>query len=520
MEMNLVKENIKTGEVVCQKYSQTMAESDVIVPDTKPDIQKILEVSGTVCITKKMLQQDKAFIQGIIKMNVLYLPEDDENGRIRSLCADLEFNHSLDCRGAAADMQLFAEAVPESFDATLINGRRLNLRCVLGISVKVVRPMLLSLTTGVENADDIALKKERFRFISDTDGCECQIILRDQLALPAGKPAIGEILKVTAVPAGTELCLMENKAVAKGQVRIATLYNSEEDHSLQFMEHTLPFTEILDVDGAAEGMQGDADYHLSDMYYEIRDDADGEARNLGIELVLCVNVRGSEITEIDAVTDAYSLNSGLDLTTKSYHIEQLLDHSSAEISHKDQAQLPPMLPRLKQVCDVSANAKIDRVLAENGQVTVFGTVHTNILYLTTDESTPVCGFHHVSEFSQSFAVDGAGRDTACDAQVFLNHVSYTLSGDDSLELRFVLGLHLKSLKTGETVLVDTMAPFALEENTRPFGIVLYFVQKGDSLWNIAKTYHTTVEEIKTQNQLESDVIHPGQQLKMMAKCAG
>ena len=99
MEMNLVKENIKTGEIVCQKYSQTMAESDVIVPDTKPDIQKILEVSGTVCITKKMLQQDKAFIQGIIKMNVLYLPEDDENGRIRSLCADLEFNHSLDCRG-------------------------------------------------------------------------------------------------------------------------------------------------------------------------------------------------------------------------------------------------------------------------------------------------------------------------------------------------------------------------------------------------------------------------------------
>ena len=88
------------------------------------------------------------------------------------------------------------------------------------------------------------------------------------------------------------------------------------------------------------------------------------------------------------------------------------------------------------------------------------------------------------------------------------------------DLRFVLGLHLKSLKTGETVLVDTMAPFALEENTKPFGIVLYFVQKGDSLWNIAKTYHTTVEEIKTQNQLESDVIHPGQQLKMMAKCAG
>ena len=123
MGINLLKENIRTGEVVCQKYSQTMVESDVIVPDVKPDIKKVLEVSGSVCITQKLIQQDKAFIQGVVKMTVLYVPDGEVLGKIKSLCMSQEFNQSIDCRGAMPDMQLSAEADLESFDHTLINSR-------------------------------------------------------------------------------------------------------------------------------------------------------------------------------------------------------------------------------------------------------------------------------------------------------------------------------------------------------------------------------------------------------------
>lgn len=519
MSIELIKEEIKTGEVICQKHTQTMAESDIIVPDTKPDIKKVLEVSGSACITQKLIQQDKIFIQGTVKTTVLYVPDGSTVGKIKSLNTSQEFNHTIDCRGAMPDMQLSAEVTSESFDCTLLNSRKVNLRCTIGIGVKVCNPVTLSVSTDIEGSENIALKKEKLRIINGTDTVECQIILREQLEMPSGKPTIGEILRVTAVPVSTELCMMDGKAVAKGQVKICTLYSSDgDDSTVQFAEHTVPFTEILDIDGITEGMEGEIEYFVNDMYCEIRDDADGEPRNLGLELVMCAAVKGSEVSDIEAITDAYSLTGGLDLSTKAYQIEQLLDNSTAEVSHREQAQIPPMLPRPRQICDVSSDVNIDRITSENGQITAYGTVRTGVLYLSDDENTPISEFKHNSEFSQTFTVADAGADTACDARAFMEHVSYTLSGDDSLELRFVIGLSVKSLKTGTVIIVDDMSEYVPDDGGNEPCIVIYFVQKGDTLWNIAKRYHTTVENIKELNNLDCDTIYPGQKIKIVAGC--
>lgn len=515
MSINMIKEEIKTDKVICQKYSQTMVESDVIVPDVNPDIKKILEASGIACITQKMIQPDKILLRGNVHMTVLYVPDGTDSGKIKSLSSSSEFSHTIDCRGITPDMQLSAEIVSLSFDTTLINSRKLSLRCTIGIGAKVSCSVVLPISTDIENNSTIALKKEPLRLISETGTAESQIILRQQLELSGGKPPISEVLRVTAVPSSTGLDIMDGKAVAKGQVKICMLYTADTpDEEIQFMEYMLPFTEILDISEIAEGMDGEIDYNINDMYYEVRDDSDGELRNLGIELVLSAIVKGSELYDINAITDAYSLSSALDCTSKTYHIEQLLDNSTAELTHKDQAKLPPMLPAIGQVCDIGSGVSIDRISAENDHITVYGTIHTSILYLSDDADTPVSEFNHNTEFSHEFAVSGAGSDTTCDAEAFMEDVSYTLTSNNSLDLRFVLGLSVKSLKTGDVVIVDELSEYTPDEQPKLPSIVIYFVQKGDTLWNIAKRYRTTVDSIKSLNSLESDTIYPGQKIKI------
>ena len=78
MSVKLHKEHIKINEILCSKYGQTTVESDVIVPDINPDVLKVLRISQRAYVTQKTVQQDRAYIQGVIKLNILYIPESFE----------------------------------------------------------------------------------------------------------------------------------------------------------------------------------------------------------------------------------------------------------------------------------------------------------------------------------------------------------------------------------------------------------------------------------------------------------
>ena len=58
-----------------------------------------------------------------------------------------------------------------------------------------------------------------------------------------------------------------------------------------------------------------------------------------------------------------------------------------------------------------------------------------------------------------------------------------------------------------------------DEQIKVPNIVIYYVKKGDSLWNIAKNFKTTVEDIKNINELTDDIIYPNQQLIIKRKRA-
>lgn len=513
MPIKLQKEHVSLSEVLCSQYCRCAAESDVIVPDVKPDVLKILQISSDVTVTQKNVQTDRVYVQGVIRLNILYIPDGETVGRVKSISATQDFSHQLDIKGAKAGMVLSVDAECEPPEYTLINSRKLNVRSKIGLSIKLTVPTEVEIATDIDGDEPVQTSGMHLRLCSAGSEAERDIIIRERLEIPDGKPDIGELLKIDAKPFSSELKIIDGKAAVKGEVRLCLLYGAaDEDASVQFAEYTLPFTEILEIDGLAEGMEGEVEYSVKDTYSEISQDSDGDNRMAGIELTLCARVKTFKTVELDAIADAYGLNGELIIERSAYNLEQLIANTSADAAVKETVTVPDLLPELYRICDCTALPNIENISIDNGAVTVSGFVSCSVLYLPNGGELPIAAFSHTIPFSHSFEIAGIKKDSVCDAKSEVGHISFNMNSAREIELRVTVEICLRAVSPGQTMLIDSMEQNEDAETVTIPSMIIYFVQSGDTLWDIAKRYRTTPDAIIEANGKEKEILKPGNRI--------
>lgn len=560
-EVNLKTERFDICRTVAMKFGRTVVDDTLIVPDIKPDIKKILDVSARSYITDITPGQDKIHIEGTAKATVLYLPDGDVIGNTKALIMSREFSYTIDAKGTTADDQVTAESEIGSVDSTLINSRKVNIRLGINIGAKICRCEPLELPTGTDEiviecepkppamdlipftprqsdnestptntCSKIELKKVPIRLADKQFISDGSMILREQHEISSKLPQIGEILNATATVEPEEMVTSSGNTRLKGIVKVNVLYEDAADTSsdsnkkslLRNAEFTIPYNEQFDTPNSMDDMECDAEYTVREIYTEIRDNLDGEPRMIGAEVVVGVSISGYMISEPQAVTDAYSTDgSTLTLEFSETAPEQLIDTKTAQISHKFTAKRKATDAEILGVCGVTIEkTSVDDLKIKDNTVYIKGTINAKVLCSSNDENQPLYAIDFKTEFEHSFDCDQElGNKVACDAKIFINHLGYTISGSDSVDLRMIIGISIKLVKN-DRIKTVTAIDREESEDTEQRGMqcyIIYFVQSGDTLWNIAKRYHTTVDElVKNNNIADRDKINVGQKIKIMS----
>lgn len=79
-------------------------------------------------------------------------------------------------------------------------------------------------------------------------------------------------------------------------------------------------------------------------------------------------------------------------------------------------------------------------------------------------------------------------------------------GVEAIDIATLNNLNGSIIQIGQVLKIPT------KQGTNPSGLFTYTVKKGDSLWNIAKLYETTVDQIIKLNKLDSNLLSIGQKL--------
>ena len=87
-----------------------------------------------------------------------------------------------------------------------------------------------------------------------------------------------------------------------------------------------------------------------------------------------------------------------------------------------------------------------------------------------------------------------------------------MTGTRDIELRVIVSIGLKAVNPGQTVLIESIEESADAPCVKLPSMIIYFVQDGDTLWDIAKRFKTTPDAIISNNGSEKDLLKSGKQI--------
>ena len=240
---------------------------------------------------------------------------------------------------------------------------------------------------------------------------------------------------------------------------------------------------------------------------------------LGIDYVIDMNIRLYEDQQMDIVNDVYSALKDLEPVTKKISFEKLVMRNSSKCKAADKLRLSQTQPKILQICNSSGTVSIDDIHIVKEGLQIDGVVNVSFLYVALDDRHPLQTMEGIVPFSYTVEVNDIQPNCIYRVEHALEQLGTVMLNSEEIEMKAVISLDTLVMdKCEEAIITDVKEhPYDMKKIQELPGIVGYIVKPGDTLWKIAKKFYSTVESIKSINELSDDRIKPGDRLVLMKK---
>ena len=490
------------GTAVAQE--ETM---ESIVPDACPDLLGICDTEGVVCLHRKEAVEGRVELSGTIHALLLCQP-DGEVG-LRRLEVDLPFTCTADSADISPNCRIVAEPRLRGADARLVNPRKVLVRADLVVDIQVFAP-------ETDWACAAVLEPEQAGVEQLNESCETCVTVcvqekpftfSDELTLAGSRPEAEALLKWRVSLECGEAKVIGSKLIFKGNAKLQVLYRCT-DGGLSTGEFDLPISQLIEVTGAGEESMCQVHLILTDLECALDDD-DGRTISLTMGLLAQAVVR--EERNLVLLTDLYSTVYDLDTRVKSLTLSRIADRGEREIAVRELLETG-ILPQ--DVLDAYVTFADITQSREDTRVSLTASVNVNLL-CRTDSGEITAVTRNIPVTCPVELPEGAH----CTCRCYCTAPVYAAPASSGVEVRFPVRFGWLALTNSKSAAVSavTFDENAPKDHTGQPSIVLRMVSGGERLWDIAKSYGTTAQDVMQANALDDEELPEGQLLLIPRK---
>lgn len=524
--MELAKRNIHMNRWKGNATTQITLDDDFIVPDTMDDVAQVILDTGDIQIESVKNQGEKVLVKGKLVFQMLYRKAE---GGLQTLSGSIPFEEQINVPELEEKDYVGVSWELDDLNAGMINSRKLSVKAIVTLDVRVEMLYDVEAASDVDMGEPMAgdtvqveSLKRNVNVAAIATRRKDTYRIKEDISLSGNKPNIDQILWSEMRLRGVSTKPLDGQVHIEGELMVFIIYSGEgEETPMQWLEESIPFSGEVELPEAVEEMVPVIGVRLIHRDMEAKPDYDGEMRELELDAVLELDMKLYEEQNMELLSDLYSTNRELMLQTGEVCFDQLLTRNMGKCKVSEKMDVRHG-DRILQICHNDGTIKIDDIEIKEDALHIEGVLEVHLLYLTTDDAEPVKSSTEVVPFHYMAEAPGINQDSVYQLNTGLEQLTAVMLGSDTVEIKAVIALDILVLQPVCEPVITNVAvePMDMQKLQQMPGIVGYIVQPGDTLWNIAKKFHTTVENIMTTNGLSDTQISPGEQLILVKEIAG
>lgn len=512
--MELMKRQVHMNRRRGSVTSQMTLDDDFNVPDSMDDVAQLILDSGELQLEAVRNQGERVAVKGILSFRVLYRTPD---GQVLTLAGGIPFDENVNMPGLAEMDEVQVGWELDDLNVGIINSRKLSVKALVTLHIQAETIEDVSVAGDVmfdgtvealkKNVDAAILavrRKDTFR-------------VKDVLMLSGNRPDVDKLLWQDIKLRNVSTKTFDGRIHLDGELMLFLIYSGADGlMPVQCMEETIAFSGDVELAEASEDMIPFITTKLIHREMDVNPDADGEMREISVDAVIELDIRLYREERVEILSDLYALDREVIPETGEICFDQIVAKHVLKYRIQEKIALPEG-QRILQICHSDGVIRLDEIQPKEGELHLEGVLEATLLALTADDAAPVTACSEMIPFQVTADIPGLERGGDYRLEPGLEQISAVMLGGDTVEVKATATFDILVLGEQREQVIEQVReePVDMELLKQKPGIVGYVVQPGDSLWKIAREFHTSVDEIMAANRLSESMIHPGDKLLLI-----
>ena len=497
--MDIQKQDFRTESAYQPMPSESIVEGRLSLPVEKNDIHRVLMMHGKVHANASS-SDGKVYMDGEVTFNVVYLCTD---GTIDFFEASSPFRHSEDMMMEGTSMHIYVKGSVKEVDYKVEDARSVYVKGIVSMKMYGMMSKTHSAVSGLDGMqvkmyDKMLDYTKEYRHDTKT--------IAEDIRVPQTLPRVEKILMVDAYPVVKSVKTQELKIIVEGDIKMMVMYLSEDKNApMQHFYESIPFGEIISCENAMDTDRVMADADLYDMTMTI---ADEDVLRLTAKMDMNCMIMGTQ--QMELVKDAYSLIEPVDVKTMMMEQKPMKLWGNAKAIARANIVVPEERPAVNRVVCIKASPVILSMSPGTDRVYLEGVMMYTICYFSPD------GMHSYSSdvpFEAEAQMDGMHEDYDVYVNADVEYCTFEGAGRD-ISVKFMMDVEMKAYMPDSFSMVTDIEEMD-EPMMRKTGIIIYFADGEETIWDIAKRYKITPQMVEKYNPDIEETTTKGQKILIM-----